>query len=685
MPTRRLTKLFEPIKIGDLELKNRIKLPAMGIARGDDDFVDAQTRACYAERARGGVGFIGISCTTTRLDRGPLFGIYHDRYVPGLRQLVDIIRTNGARVYAQMGVGYSWAFGDGPVQFISPSGVTPTGHPGSAFRLGGPREPTMPQALTEDEIRQMVEAFGDGAVRAKKAGFDAVEVIASVSYMVSQFLSPITNRRADKYGGSQEKRMRFLLEIIEGIQGKTGKDYPITCRLSGADLMQPEGYGLEDTKRMARMLEEAGVAQIDVMSGWHYASVPIIQTPVPQGAWVYLAQGVKSAVRIPVAAGTQIQDPLVAERVLAEGKADMVYMARAIVADPEMPNKAREGRLKDIRPCMNCCRCISGVDSPPVHCSVNARMGREAEFPSEDQVAKSKHVLVVGGGPGGMEAARIASLRGHKVTLCEQGPRLGGALLLASITNRRIKPVLDYMTREVGNLPIEVRLKTRATPSLIEKLKPDVVVLAAGGAPASLDVPGASSDMVLDRADVQAIFSGRAMGKRGTTKRLVSSLAALFVRYFYDPNLIRWLLRFGFPFGKHVVVVGGNFAGIELADTLASRGKKVTLVEESKRLGADIEITHRWVFLTSLKRAGVKVLKEANLLEIAGNRVKIGHDNSIEVVQADCVVKVGITPDIKAAGELAGAAPEVYVVGDCAEPGKLMEAIAAGFLTGQKI
>jgi len=413
--------------------------------------------------------------------------------------------------------------------------------------------------------------------------------------------------------------------------------------------------------------------------------VPIIQTPVPQGAWVYLAQGVKSAVRIPVAAGTQIQDPLVAERVLAEGKADMVYMARAIVADPEMPNKAREGRLKDIRPCMNCCRCISGVDSPPVHCSVNARMGREAEFPSENQVAKGKHVLVVGGGPGGMEAARIASLRGHKVTLCEQGPRLGGALLLASITNRRIKPVLDYMTREVGKLPIEVRMKTRATPSLIQKLKPDVVVLAAGGAPASLDFPGGNSDIVLDRGDVQAVFGGHPIKKGSTTKRLVSFLAALFVRHFYDPNLIRWLLRSGFPFGKRVVVIGGNFAGIELADTLASRGKKVTVVEESKRLGADIEITHRWVFLSSLKKAGVKVLKEARVLEIAGNRVKIGRDNSMEVVEADTVVKVGITQDIKAASELAGTAPEVHVVGDCAEPGKLMEAVASGFLTGQKI
>lgn len=681
----KFTKLFEPIRIGNMELKNRIKLTAMGIALSEDGTVCEQTKACYAERAKGGVALIGLSCTTTRLLKGPLYGIYHDRFIPGLKELVDLVHANGAKVYAQMGVGYSWAFGDGPVQYISPSGTTPTGHPGSAFRLGGPYEAAMPKAVTIDEIHQMVEAFGDGAIRARQAGFDAVEVIASVSYMISQFLSPITNKRTDQYGGSLENRMRLLLEIIENIRKKTGKDYPITCRLSGADLMEPKGYDLEDTKQMARMLEGAGVAEIDVMSGWHYASVPIIQTWVPQGAWVYLAEGVKKAVNIPVAAGTQIQDPVIAERVLAEGKADLVYMARATVADPEMPNKAREGRLKDIRPCINCCRCISGVDTPPVHCSVNARMGREAEYPMEKPTARSKRVLVVGGGPGGMEAACIASLRGHKVILCDQNQRLGGALLLASITNMRMKPALDYMKREIGKLPIEVRLNTRVTSRLVGELKPDAIVLAAGGAPSSLEVPGSGNGIVLDRGDVQAIFSRHAMRKGGLAKKAVSYVAALFVKYFYNPSAIRWLLRFNFPFGKRVVVVGGNFAGCELAETLAERGKKVTIVEESKRLGSDIELTHRWVFLKKLRDAGTKMFKEAKITEVTDKGAQISYPGSTEFIEADTVVKVGLTPDTGLAQELKGKAPEFYIVGDCSEPGKLMEAMASGFLTGQKI
>ena len=680
-----LKRLFEPIQIGNLELKNRIKLPAMGVAVGKKDAVTDLAKAFYAAEARGGVALIGISCTATRLIEGPVLGLYDDRFIPGHKELVEVIHANGAKSYAQLGVGYAWAFGDGPVELVSPSGITPSGKPGSAFRVGGPFEHTMPRALSVDEIQQMVEAYGEGARRAKQAGYDALEVIASVSYVISQFLSPLTNKRTDGYGGSQGNRMRLLLEIIENIRKKTGDDYPITCRLSGADLMEPKGYDLEDTKEMARMLEKAGICQIDVMSGWHYASVPIIQTQVPQGAWVYLAEGVKNVVNIPVAAGTQIQDVLLAERVVAQGKADMVYMARALVADPELPNKAREGRLDDIRPCMNCCRCISAVDNPPIFCSVNARMGRYLEYPDEKPCEKSKTVLVIGGGPGGLEAARIASLRGHKVALYDQGSRLGGTLLLASITNRRLGPVLNYMRREVGKLSIEIRLNARVTPEMVEQMKPDAVVLAAGGIPAPMQVPGVDSHVVLDRGDVQAVFSGHAMQKGGLVRKLISYVGALFVKYFYNPSLLRWVLRSRFPFGERVVIVGGNFAGCELADTLVDRGKEVTLLEESKRLGVDIEITHRWVFLKRLRDAGTRLLTETKLIEITHRGVKIARAGTGDFIEADTVVNTGIVANNVFAKELEGKVPEIHVVGDCSDPGKLMEAVASGFLTGQSI
>ena len=543
----------------------------------------------------------------------------------------------------------------------------------------------MPRALTIEEIGLMVGTFGDGALRARRAGFDAVEVIASVSYIISQFLSPLTNKRTDKYGGSLENRMRFLFEIIDNVQRKAGSDFPITCRLSGADLMKPKGYDLEDTKRMARVLEDAGICQIDVMSGWHHASVPIIQTWVPQGEWVYMAEGVKTVVNIPVAAGTQIQDPLVAERILEQGKADMVYMARALVADPELPNKAREGQLKEIRPCINCCRCISAVDNPPVYCTVNARVGREPEYSIEEPAKKHKTVLVVGGGPGGMEVARVASLRGHKVTLCDSNRRLGGALLLASITNSKLVALLRYMEREIRKLPIEVKLNTRVTRSVIDDVKPDVMVLAAGGSARRLGVQGEDTGVMLDRSYVQSILGGHYSDKGGLKMKALSFFAGLFIRYFYNPSLIRWLLRFRFPFGRRVLIVGGDFAGCELADMLVGLGKKVTLVEESNRFGSDIELTHRWVFMDRLKKAGVRMIKESKIAGISSRGVTVSQAGAHVFIEADTVAVAGIRENTEIARELKGQVTEVYSVGDCAEPGNVMEAVASGFITGHKI
>ena len=682
----RLKRLFEPIQIGNLQLKNRIKMPAMAVVpQESEDTVISRLKAFYVERAKGGVAIIGVSCTATRLIQDPMLGLYDDRAVEGLRQLTDAVRAHGAKVYAQMGVGYSWAFGDGPVELVGPSGVSLSNRPGTPFRMGGPVEPTMPRALSVDEIHQMVEAYGDGARRAREAGFDAVEVIASVGYIIAQFLSPLTNRRTDRYGGSLENRMRLLLEIIESMRKKGGADLTYTCRLSGADLLEG-GYTVEDTANMARMLESAGIHEIDVMSGWHSAPYAIIQTDVPQGAWAYLAETVKKAVTIPVAAGTQIQDVEVAERVLAEGKADLVYMARALLADPELPNKAREGRLGDIRPCMNCCRCIEASDAPPVYCSVNARLGREWEYPAETPAAQSKRVLVVGSGPAGIEAASTAVRRGHKVTLCDRAPRLGGTLVLASITNRRIGNVVKYLDRQVRGLPIELRLNTEVTPALLGQIEPEVVVLAAGGTAPVLEVPGGGGANVLDHRDLKELLAGRAVRKGGVSQRMLSRLGALFMRYFYEPSLIRWLLRFDFPFRKRVAIIGGGFAGCELGVTLVGRGKEVSIIEESRRIGTDVGMVHRWVWMKTLRDAGARLEIGARVVEITDEGVRIDREGSTDFIEADTIVLAGeFEPDTELAERFSGKVPEIHVVGDCARPGKMLEATASGFLVGQEI
>ncbi|MBE0480069.1 MAG: NADH oxidase, partial [Dehalococcoidia bacterium] len=246
----KLKKLFEPIQVGRLTLKNRIKMPAMAVVPPESEEVMInRLKAFYAERAKGGAALIGASCTATRLIQDPMLPLYEDRVIPMLRQLADTVHAHDAFMYAQMGVGYCFAFGDGPVEVVGPSGVSLSGRPGTPFRLGGPFEPTMPRALTLEEIELMVEAYGDGARRAREAGFDAVEVIASVGYVLAQFLSPLTNKRTDQYGGSLENRMRILLEILENMKKKAGEDYTCLCRLSGADLL-PGGYTISDTIRM---------------------------------------------------------------------------------------------------------------------------------------------------------------------------------------------------------------------------------------------------------------------------------------------------------------------------------------------------------------------------------------------------------------------------------------------------
>jgi len=406
---------------------------------------------------------------------------------------------------------------------------------------------------------------------------------------------------------------------------------------------------------------------------------------VPQGSWVHLAEGVKSAVKIPVAAGTQIQDIGVAEQVVAQGRADMIYMARALVADPDLPRKAHSGRLQDIRPCMNCCRCMAASDNPPVHCTVNARMGREWQYPGEWFGRENKRVLVVGGGPAGMEAARVAALRGHRVTLCEQKPRLGGAMLLSSITNPRIGPVMAYMIREINKLSIDIKLGTRVTPEMVEQLKPDAIVVAQGGKAAPMEVPGMQKDIVLSRSDAESILGGGASSKGSLWHRLLSLAAALFIRFFYSPRLLRRLLRLPFPFKKRVAILGGGFAGVELGETLAESGKKVSIVEPSKRMGSDIDIIHRWVFLKNLRDADAALLTKTDVVGVTDTGVQVNREGNQQFIEADTVVPINITENKELAEQLEGKIPAVHVVGDCAEPAKLQEAITSGFIAGHEI
>jgi len=630
-----LRKLFEPIKVGNLDLKNRIVMPAMMVGLGANDMVTDRFKDFYAERARGGVGLIVIGLATATYP-GPFFpggiGVYKDELIPGLREFADLMHERGARVAVQISALGILAGAGGNLELVGPSDTNVDAHPNAP----------KPRPLTTDEIRQVVEAYGEAARRAQEAGFDAVELNAiGGTSLISHFLSAHTNKRTDGYGNGVENRARLLLECIESVKQKVGKDYPLLCRVSGADFMEG-GNTIEDTKIVAPIMEKAGIHAINVSTGWHESPVPFIQMSVPRASWVYLAEEVKNVVNIPVIGGTRIPDPDLAEQIVAEGRVDMVYIARALIADPEWPNKAREGRLDEIRSCTACCMCFDGViEQRSITCSVNARAGREAEY-SIEPANERKKVFIIGGGPAGMEAARVAAMRGHHVTLADSKGQLGGQLLVAVLPPHKdeLSNLIKYLAGQMDKLGVNVRLGEEVSSGTIEKAKPDVVIVATGATPIIPDISGARGKNVATATDVL------------TGQQQV---------------------------GENVLVIGGGMIGCETAEFLAEKGKKVTILEMLGRIGADIERAVRWVVMDRLRSLGIRMERNAKVEEITGSGAKVSRDGSTEFFKADSVVlAVGMESDHKLSRELEGKVAALHVIGDAAEPGKIAKAIESG-------
>jgi len=637
-----LRRLFEPIKIGDMEVKNRIVMPAMLVGLGCDGRVTDRFKDFYAERARGGVGLIVIGLTPP-LYSGPflpgIVGVYSDELIPGLREFADLMHECGAKVATQISALGFLIRDDGSTELVGPSDVTVDRRP----------DAPKPRPLTIDEIRRIVEAYGEGARRAREAGLDAVELNAIAGTgLISHFLSAHTNKRTDGYGGDIENRARFLLECAESVKQKVGKDYPLLCRVSGADFMEG-GNTLEDTKIVAPMMERVGIHAINVSTGWHEAPVPFIQMAVPRANWIYLAEGVKQVVKVPVIGGTRIPDPRLAEQTLAEGRVDMVYIARPLIADPEWPNKALEGRFDEIRPCIACSFCFDGLmEQSGIRCSVNARAGREAEY-SIEPAKQRKKVFVVGGGPAGMEAARVAAMRGHDVTLADNQKQLGGQLLVAILPPHKeeLGNLTRYLAGQMDKLGVKVKLGKEVTGRTVEEAKPDIVIVATGATPIVPDIPGVKGKNV---ATAIHVLTGRQ------------------------------------EVGENVVIVGGGMVGCETAEFLAEKGKKVTILEMLGRIGADIGRTTRWVTIGRLRSLGVRMERNAKVEEIKESGVRASRDGGTEFFEADSVVlAVGMEPNRELARQLEKKVKALHIIGDSAEPGKVTEAIESALRVAREI
>ncbi|MDP2744402.1 MAG: FAD-dependent oxidoreductase, partial [Dehalococcoidia bacterium] len=587
--TIQIKKLFEPITVGNIEIRNRTRISAMAMGYAENMFVTDRLVDFYADRAKGGAGIIGIASTASPLwELVPFVGVWHDKFIPGLKKLSDAMHAHGAKTYVQVGVGYGWVFTPyGEVELPTPSGVAPVpeGARNLPFRLGTRgRQNVQYKATTVAEIKQIVEGYGDAARRIREAGFDGFEIMLGAGYYLCHWLSPLTNKRTDQYGGSLENRMRMSVEIIDNIKKKAGSDFTIMVKLGTSDLVIGGGYHLEDAKQMAAILEKAGAAGFDLVPGWHESGHVAMNRYVPDGSWVYLAEEIKKAVKVPVASGMRFADPILAEKALREGRCDQINWARPFIADPEYVNKIKEGRLDDIRTCIVCNKCVETVDSIVI-CSVNGFVSHENEW-HITPAKKAKNVVVVGGGPAGMEAARVAAIRGHKVTLIEKEKELGGALIPGGVPPSKSKEngFRDYLVAQVKkNANITLKLGEKATVASVLALKPDAVVVANGAAPIIPEIPGLSSEHVVHALDV---LNGKA------------------------------------KVGHEVVIIGGGMVGLETAEYLVSLGKKITILELLPRAGVDVGRLTRWSLMDGLARAGVKIETKMDTKEITFRGVR---------------------------------------------------------------
>ncbi len=659
--------LFSPITINAMTLKNRMVMTAMHLGYTPEGTVTDRLIDFYARRARGGVGLIIVGgCPIDEYGgMSSMIAIHDDRFIPGLEQLTRAVKEGGARIAAQL-------YQAGRYTHSSMIGGR---KPFSASAVRSKLTGETPRALTLNEIPQVQDRFAEAARRAKTAGFDAVEILGSAGYLISQFLSPVTNRREDEYGGSFENRMRFGLEVVAKVRRAVGPNYPVLMRLAGNEFMEG-GNTNREAAIFAAEAEKAGVDLFDITGGWHETRVPQLTMSVPRQAYVYLAQGIKSAVSVPVLVSNRINDPDAAEEILRNGSADLVTMARGLIADPDLPDKAQNGRSDLIYHCVACNQgCFDNVfQGRSVACLVNPEAGREKASRPE-AAPRPKKILVIGGGPAGMKAACTAAQRGHRVTLVEKEDRLGGQLLL----NRRIpgrsemETVSADLIHNLKTLNVEIITGKIADVDFIRHMQPDAVVAASGARPVLPDIPGIDAPHVVQAWDLLdghvgtgkrvAVLGGNAVGLE--TALYLATIGTL------SPEVLHFLMA-------------NQAESIETLTALLNRGiKEVTVVEMTKKAGNDIGLTTRWTILGELGRLGVKILTGTKAVGITPEGLEIEQGDGPGFLPADSIViAAGSRSENTLVDGIREIVSEVHVIGDAKSPRNALEAIREGFEAG---
>ena len=625
--------LLQPGKIGNVTVKNRIVMSPMGSFFNDPDgTVNDRTINYYAARAKGGTGMITVEFTGVHpsgQSAGAL-GIWDDKFLPGLTRLADAIKEHGSTAAIQL------------AHCGRQAGASATGAPlVAASPIPCPVCCAPVKEMTEADIWEAIESFGTAALRARKAGFEVIAIHAAHGYLIQNFLSPYSNKRTDEWGGSFENRIKFLKEIIAAVRKNIGPDYPLIARISIEEIAEG-GLVIEDQLKLAKLLEAWGVDMVDISIGTYgYQEYLIPPMDMPLAINADKAARVKAELNIPVSVVGRINDPFVANQIIDEGKADFVDMGRALIADPEFANKTARGDWDSIVKCVACNQGCFGQSlfCRPLQCLRNPCVGFEKEYelvPTENK----KKVLVVGGGPAGLEAATTLVKRGHDVILCERTSSLGGQFYLAGVDPRK-KEMSDaalQMGRNAVRAGIKVRLQTEVTKEVIEEIAPDVVILATGSVPFIPPILGADGDNVVTAHEILA-GTKTANGK--------------------------------------VAILGGNAIGTEVADFLAENGKDVTVIEMRDAIAADLDFVRQRLLLTSLNKYGVKRMTGSKCIGIEGNTVLVEKDGAtMQLRDIDTVI---IAAGVRAYNPLEEQVTKLgipyYVIGDAQKPAKIINAI----------
>lgn len=651
MSEQKFQKLFEPLKLKNITTKNRIVMPAMNTNFADSNgFVTQKLINYYEERAKGGVGLIIISAAyidpTAKKRRGGV-AIYDDRFIPGLHSLTSALKRHGSVVFQQLNHnGRLLASTDVLKTNVEDKYVvapSPIPHPLTGIR---------PRALTVQEIKELIVKFAQGAKRAKIAGFDGVELHGAHGYLLGQFFSPYTNRRSDLYGGDLQRRMRFPLEVVREVRKNTGNDFVICYRMSAIEFIHG-GVNIEESKIFAKRLEEDGVDLIHVTGGINETPESMLYTilpaSMPRDLLYPLARKIKEAVSVPVIAVGRIDSPELAENILQSGGADLIATGRALICDPSWPQKAMQGKTEQIRKCIACLQgCLEKISQDEMQtCLLNPQVGREGL----DDLAPArikKKIVVIGGGPAGMEAAAVAAKRGHKVELYEKEGELGGQCLLAAKPpwKETFLSVRDFLARELERLKVPVYLKEEVTIEKVLEIRPDAVIFATGSVPLFPEIPGIEKDNVVSAWDV---LKGKEVRKK-------------------------------------VIVAGGGLVGAETALFLSKKSKQVVLVEMLDEIARDAGSFNRARLKKALKETNIELKCKTELLRINEKSVTVrGEIGEYDIPTETIVLALGAKSRDNLHNALKGKVSETYLIGDCVTPRKMIDAIHEAYHVAVKI